>query len=378
MSHPLNPDAIAPVATARNTATDHARNRPVNPDAPADRGWAWFWFAPTDPFGLHAVRVATGLVLLVWLLTLAPDAEGLFSLNGWFDRQAYVEGSRRGVEIPKPFSWSLLYLFGGNPTAFRAFYWGSVGVLVLFTLGLFPRVTAVLTWLATLSLTASPAFDDEVEVLFRLLTLYLAVGYVLAGPWPGGSWAERILGSWRTFLFARREGEAAPSAGVTIALRLIQVHLAILLVTSALHKLQSSAWWSGVAHWYLLYPPLEVTPAQVQALTASGRSTMAMLNLAAYATLAWQLAFPMFAWRAGWWRAVLIGGAVAGWIGLATVYRMPLFGPAMLAATLAFLGPTEWRQVREWLGGLVTRLSAPRSKADARANRQVAVPVGGR
>jgi hypothetical protein len=309
--------------------------------------------------------------LIIWLLGLASDAEGMFSLKGWFDREAFIEASRRPADMPRPFSWSLVYLCGEDSSAFRAFFWGSLGVLALFTLGVAPRLTAPLAWLVTLSLTANFVFEEEVEVLFRILTLYLAVGYLLAGPWTGVSWAERIFGPWRTFLFARREGDAPPSIGVNVALRLLQVHLAILLVTSALHKLQTSAWWSGVAYWYHLMPPLELTPDKVKQMSQAGYAWMFFLNVAGYATIAWQLAFPAFAWRGGWWRILLFGGAALGWIGLAWIYRMPLFGPALLAACLAFLGHAEWEKLRSWLGQVVARLTP------ARVARTGAITVGG-
>ncbi len=372
--HGPRPDGISPQHPAR-----HSSHIPTPDDAPTRGPWEGFWFTPGHPFGLHVIRVAVGSLLIFWLLALAADAEGLFGLTGWFDRAAIVEASKRPAEIPKPFSWSLVYLCGESVAAFRVFYWGSLGVILLFTLGIFPRVTSVLTWLATLSLTASPVFEDEVEVLFRILTLYLAVGYVLSGPWKGVSWAERVLGPWRTFLFARREGDAPESVGVNVALRLIQVHLAILLVTSALHKLQSSAWWSGVAYWYHLVPPLELTPARVRGMAASGFAWMVFLNVACYATLAWQLAFPAFAWRTGWWRALLFGGAVAGCVGLVWIYRMPLFGPALLAGCLAFLTDAEWERVRGWVAGAFARMTAARAAgAEGRAGRRGAVTVGGR
>jgi hypothetical protein len=343
----------------------------TTPDAPAPNWWVSFWFTPESPFGLHVLRVSTGLLLIIWLLGLAADAEGVFSLNGWFDHAAFVEASHRPADIPRPFTWSLVYMCGEDASAFRAFYWASLAVLALFTLGVAPRLTAPLAWLVTLSLTANPIFEEEVEVVFRLLTLYLAVGYLLSGPWSGVSWLERIFGPWRTFLFARREGEAPPSIGANVALRLVQVHLAILLVTSALHKLQTSAWWSGVAYWYHVLPPLELSPARVKQMSDNGHAWMFFLNVAGYATLAWQLAFPAFAWRGGWWRALLLGGAALGWIGLAWLYRMPLFGPALLVSCLAFLSGAEWEQLRGWLGQAIARLTV------ARVARQGAITVGG-
>src|SRR5262249_28222322 len=138
-------------------------------------------------------------------------------------------------------------------------------------------------------------------------------------------------------------------------LRLLQVHLCILIVVSGLHKLQSSAWWSGVAHWYLLHPPLDVTQSEVTRLSSSAQTYLLWLNVMGYATLAWQLAFPSFAWRAGRARLLLLGGAVVGWIGLASVYRMPLFGMTFVAGCLAYVSPGEWQVVRDFVRAWAAR-----------------------
>src|SRR6516165_1251309 len=146
------------------------------------------------------------------------------------------------------------------------------------------------------------------------------VGYLLLGFRSGRlSWAARLMGPWRTFLLGwsrgARQAAPAPSLGANLALRLIQVHLAVVLVTSGLHKLQFGDWWAGVAYWFALNPPLETTPAAVQEYARSAQSYLHLLNAAAYATLFWQIGFPLFAWRRGLWRVVLLGGAVIGWVG---------------------------------------------------------------
>ena len=75
-----------------------------------------------------------------------------------------------------------------------------------------------------------------------------------------------------------------------------------------------------------------------------------MLSLTAYIMLAWQLSFPLFAWRPR--RAVLIGGMALGWIGLAVIYRLPLLGPALFVGCLGFVTADEWYRVITWLSAL--------------------------
>src|SRR4051794_24838645 len=61
-------------------------------------GWVRFWFTPTDPVGLHAVRLLGGLLLLFWLLTLAGHVDAFFGLRGWFDREAYIQADTLQAE----------------------------------------------------------------------------------------------------------------------------------------------------------------------------------------------------------------------------------------------------------------------------------------
>lgn len=76
---------------------------------------------------------------------------------------------------------------------------------------------------------------------------------------------------------------------------------------------------------------------------------MFLLSMAAYATLAWQIGFPLYAWRPRW-LPVLLGGAAAGWIGLAFIYKLPVLGPALFAGCLAFVPAETWLRLFSWLG----------------------------
>jgi hypothetical protein len=280
-----------------------------------------------------------GLVFLAWLLPLAGHADGLFGLTGWFDRQAYREASHILGGPPQPFSWSLLYPCGPNAALVTAVYWCSIAILVLFTAGLWTRVTAVLTWLVVASFTASPALGSDADSLLLILALYLMIGYgLLALTDRGQRLTARLLGARDTFLFGWLRKSQRKSIAANVALRLLQVHIALVMVISGLHKLQFSDWWAGLALWYPLHPVMQLTP---ETAVAPSQSSLVLLSLAAYAMLAWQIGFPAFAWRPGW-RPALLGGALIGGLGCAFLYGVPVFGPALFACCLGFVSPAEW------------------------------------
>lgn len=313
------------------------------------QAWVRFWFTPADPVGLHAVRLLTGLLFIAWLLPFAGHQDALFGLKGWFDLGAYKEASHLPDGPPQPFSWSVLYLCGSDPTLLAIAYWAAIGIFALFSLGIWTRLTAVLSWVMVVSFTANPASPYDGDALLAILAFYLMIGYLLLDQrtLKQSLWA-RLLGPGETFLLGRARGRdslyPATSLGANIALRLLQVHFAIVMVTSGLTKLQFGDWWTGAALWYPLYPPFRATLAQVQAQTPHAKLYMTALSLAAYAILAWQIVFPMFAWKPRW-RPVLLGGVVLGWLGTAFIYELPLFGPAICIGCLSYLTATEWHAI---------------------------------
>jgi hypothetical protein len=311
------------------------------------RAWLRFWFTPADPIGLHVVRMLTGLLLLAWLLlTYRTQLDSFLGLNGWLDAKAFGEASRMPDGVFTP-SWSVLYLFGADPIWLRIVFWASVAVVGLFTLGVLPRVTAVLAWVIVASFTANPAFEYEGDALLQMLTFYLMVGYLFSGLMHGhGELRARLLREIVTWPVSPRT--AVRGLGANIALRLLQVHLALVIVTSGLHKLQFGDWWAGVALWFPLHPPFEATLAEAQANKAHAELYLSLLNIGAYATLVWQIGFPLFAWRPRW-RPVLLGGAFIGLLAGVFLWRLPVIGPAFFIGCLAFVTPAEWQRVLSWL-----------------------------
>jgi hypothetical protein len=327
------------------------------------RRWADFWFSATDPLSLHLVRFFSGLLFLFWLSSLAGSQTEFFSLNGWFDRQALREAKKQQDQpLPEGTDWTLFVMLGNNRTLINAFYYSSLGVLALFTLGVATRLTAPLTWVVVCSFLANPATLYEGDFLLVILAFYLMVGYALLGFWNGRrTWAGLLFGSCDALLW--KTGRAtAPSYSANLALRLLQVHFALAVVVSGLHKFQFGDWWGGAAFFYPLHPPLEITQEQLRTEAASASSWFFFLSLGQYLLLAWQLGFPLFAWSRTW-RPLLVGGAIIGWVGSLYLYKLPLFGPVYLIASLSFVTADEWRGLGRALASLCRMLFGGRKPA---------------
>ena len=89
------------------------------------------------------------------------------------------------------------------------------------------------------------------------------IGYVFYGQFSRtASLLDRILGprdACATRLFSRSPSEEAPSYAANFAVRLFQVHFAIVMIASLLHKFNIADWWAGVAFFYPLHPPFQTT-----------------------------------------------------------------------------------------------------------------------
>jgi hypothetical protein len=326
------------------------------------QGWNRFWFTPVDACQLHRLRILCGLLFFFWLLTFVGHQEALLGLGGWLDADAYREVISRqqtpeGFDSPAPIHpWSIFYSSG---TALQIAYWGSLVVLALFTLGVAPRITGVLTWVIVVSATVNPATSYDADYLMVILAFYLMIGYLLMGVMQKGtSWFERCLGP-RHALFlpglVKRQSETARSYAANFAVRLLQVHFAVIVATNGLFKLQLPEWWGGIAYWYPLHDPFRIGRADYGRLQESATVTLWFLSLMQYLVLAWQIGFPAFAWRRGRWRVVLVGGGIVGWLGCIFLLGLPLFGPIYLIGCLSYLHADAWEAIKRWIPRKETR-----------------------
>lgn len=329
-----------------------------SPDlVPSDRSngiigaWARFWFLPINPLALHAVRIAAGLAFLVWLLPIAGHAAAFYGPDGWVDLQAYQELGE--LSDGPTIGWSIFYLAGTSSAMTVVLYWFCILAIVLFTLGVWPRLTGVLTWLAVLSFTANPLLTIDAHSLYVLLATYLMLGYLLLGQESSQlSAAARVLGPVHPL---RGDAELSrPSIGPRIALRILQLHLALAIMISGIHKLQFPVWLSGDAFWYALNPALEATEASLRKHADHPTAYLTWIGLAAYAALAWQILFPVFAWRRLGWALVPIGGLVSC-VAMPILYGDPMYGTALLAGSAAFVPVSVWERVAARMKRLVGR-----------------------
>jgi predicted DCC family thiol-disulfide oxidoreductase YuxK len=316
------------------------------------RGWNSFFFSPADPTALGLIRVAVGLLAFWSLFVFGLDLHDYFSSIGWAE-----PGVIRSVE--GPLTWSFWFLV---PDEWLRLVWClCLAVLALFTLGLYSRVTAVLSWVIVVSTVRRvPIALYGFDQVLSTLALYLAV----AGASGQSVSLDRFLRRWRQSRAAAAQtqkrsgatgrrvtpdepGRPVRTISANLALRLIQIHLVVIYGMAGLAKLQGPSWWDGTAIWKTMATG-EFVVFDFTALAA----WPVLINLVTHASLALELLYPVLVWVKVV-RPLLVAGVVLLHLGIAVMSPgLTEFALAMIAGNLAFVSGT-------WVRGLTTGPGQP-------------------
>lgn len=298
--------------------------------------WNRFWFQPAEPHSFALIRVLTGAMLLythaVWSIGLMD----FLGPNAWIDRET-------AISISSPyFLWSPLFYID-HPALLWTYHLASLVVMFLLMIGWRTRITSVLAWLFAVSychrLQGSLFGLDQANTM---LAMYLMVGEC------GAAYS---IDRW----LARRRGETSePAASVStnIALRLMQIHLCVIYLFSAIGKMKGESWWDGSAVWFAV-ASLEYQSAD---LTWLARYPL-LIALFSHVTVFWELSYSALIWPRRT-RPIMLAVAAGVHGGIAFALGMITFGMAMLFANLSFVPARTTRAVVDRivsLGGLGKR-----------------------
>jgi hypothetical protein len=303
------------------------------------RGWTTFFFTPADPTVLGCLRVATGLLAFWSLLVYGFDLHDYFGSHGWADAELVRS-------IQRPLAWSFWYAVGDDWLS--PVWYACLAVLALYAIGLFSRVTAVLSWVIVVSTARrAPIALYGFDQVLSALAFYLAV--------TGASGQAVSLDRfWRRWRQAPRAAAAPssrlqPGAGAlsgrsvewaqppstisaNLAIRLIQLHLLVIYGMAGLSKLQGPSWWNGTAIWQMMATG-EFVGWNFTALAGWPW----IINLLTHLSLALELLYPVLVW-VQIVRPLLLAGIVALHVGIAVINPgLTEFAVIMIAANLVFV-----------------------------------------
>jgi hypothetical protein len=221
------------------------------------RRWNVFFHAPCDGRIVAAVRMAYAAVVLVHLAVLYPDLNLFFTDAGLLPMEV-------AQKIVSPYAWSIFFWLPSTAAVVHACFWVAVAHAVLLLVGFVPRLNALLLFVWLLSFQVrNPIIQDGEDCLMRLM------GFFIIFLPSGACWSvNRLLGLAAGTPLARGEPQpirpSAPETACTESacsgpafsvpgwpLRLLQIEMAAMFLSTALVKLSGHAWLSGTALYYV-------------------------------------------------------------------------------------------------------------------------------
>ena len=298
-------------------------------------GWNRFFFTPTDPATLGLIRIFAGSMLFYTHLVWSIDLTGFMGDEGRFSEDL-VNRMHQGSS----FAWSYLPLFDGNPGMLWLIHIVALVILLMFTLGLYARVTSILAFIIAISYAhRAPGALFGLDQVNVMLAMYLMLGGA------GEAYSlDRYLEKHR---FPNRKLPTTSTAA-NVSIRLIQLHMCIIYLFAGTGKLFGNMWWEGTAMWGA------VANSEYQSLDMTWLAHSPLLvSLLTQISMAWELTYSVLVWPR-LTRPLVIFMAIPLHLGIAVCMGMITFGLAMLIANMAFISPLV---IRELESGIRRRIS---------------------
>jgi hypothetical protein len=270
---------------------------------------------PASPKPLAVLRIGLSAVLLAQAYSLAGNLIELFGNLGIIQWGITPLAGAPGVPRVGWLVDALAPCGVSDVTVVRGVFLAYVGSLACLLLGWHTRVAAVLAWLTHTMLKSSGNASvygvDEFAHIALFYCMVMPVGHALS--------LDRLAG--------RVRGE--PSAEARLGLRVLQLHLCVVYVSSGIHKAVGEQWWDGEAVWRSLTLP---NLACLDVSWLADAPWVAML--ACWATLLVEVGYPLLVWPR-WWRKLGALAVVGLHLGIAVGMGLVSFAAVMIVLNVA-------------------------------------------
>jgi hypothetical protein len=313
-----------------------------------DSRWRHFWFSPGDPLTMSAVRIAAGILSLYYLLTFSFDLVSWFGPEGLLRRESAARlMTDFGQEAVYRFS---LFQVSSDPTYLWLIHGTSILIALAFTVGLFTRLTSVLTLLTLLSYThRAPMITGFLEPVLTFVVAYLCIApsghYLSVDAWRRGI---PLTGPDPEF---QQHPSAVNSVLANLGWRLLQVHLIAFHVMIGFAMLAGETWWVGEAVWWLIAH----SESRLVDFTALGATQVGLyfINLLSHLIVAYMFFYGLLVWRPLAFPLVVIASLFI-WTFLALVTGAIGYCALMFLLNVTFVPSDKlrgWMERCEWRSG---------------------------
>ncbi len=308
--------------------------------------WRMFWFRLQPAYTLGLVRMAFGVVVIGWTLSLLPDLHQLFGPNGIAPQQP-----------GGAFQWGVFAIW----TSDRALLVGWAVLLVssvALTVGWHSRLAALGVFVLILSFQHrdpwvfnSGDFVVRIEALFLVLSPCGAALSLDQRRGTGTFWSAQQRPRW--------------------PVRLMQVQMSLIYLASALAKLNGAAWPQGTAVSYALRLEDMLLLPTPHWLTNSAL----LINAATWAILAVELSLAILVWNRRLRPWVLTAGVVMHTAIMVTI-TVGFFTLAMFVLYLAFIPPETVQHLPRSAKSMATKPAVVIRRRLPSANTETTEPSG--
>ena len=273
-------------------------------------GWRDFWFRSQPAHTLGLVRIGFGALMFVWALELGQDLYARFGVAGFYPGPP-----------SDPFLWSV-FKFYPSDSALLVGWLVLVASSLALIVGWHSRLAAILVFVLVVSFERrDPWIFNAGDGLIRIEALFLALSPCGAAfsldqrRRTGSFWSAQERNLW--------------------ALRLMQVQVSIIYLSTVVAKLRGDTWQNGTAVAYTL----RLEDMLILPVPWFVSDTPLISNVMTWGTLLTELAIGVLVWNRRWRARVLWAGVVLHLSIMVTVV-VGFFSLAMFVLYLAFV-PAE-------------------------------------
>ncbi|OKH84827.1 gamma-carboxylase [Mycobacterium sp. ST-F2] len=300
---------IAPVARLRESGLT------------AVHAWRGFWFSTEPAYTLGIIRIAFGALAFVWSLEVGLDLLDKFGVNGIVPQPPTY-----------PYLWGVFYAWPGDTALFVGWIVLMVVSLALMV-GWHTKLAAFLVFVMIMSFERrNPWIFNSGDGLIRILSLYLALS-------PCG--AALSLDQRRRFgsFWSAQDIKVWP-------MRLMQVQISIIYITTVISKLHGDTWQNGSAVSYTLrLDDMLLLPSPAWMTTSP-----LIANAMTWGTLAVEFCLGVFVWNKRWRTKILLAGVFLHLTILLTM-AVGFFSLAIFVLYLSFVPWERCKAVAEDIRG---------------------------
>jgi hypothetical protein len=285
--------------------------------------WSDFFFAPISPLPLGTFRILYGLCVCGTLALLHSDWLSWFGVHSWIKMET--------MQLIEPeIRLNLFSVIPQNDSWILALFWLFFIASIFLTVGLWTRVSSIIVFLGLTSMNERMPF-----IIHGGDTFLRIAGFFLIFAPAGQALSIDLLRRKR-----RRGTSPAPeSLFAPWAQRLIQYQIAVIYFISFWWKAKGHSWWDGTALYYVLHL------REIQRFPIPNWvQHPAVYKLGSWATLGFELLFPLAVWFKRFRYPLLFAGLLFH-LCLEYSLNVPMFEWDILSAYVLFVEPEDLKRI---------------------------------